>query len=252
MPEKTLIEIGDHVTLNEGTIIQCHSLEDGVFKSDHTVLGAGATVGVAAFVHYGVTVGDDAVIGADSFVMKGEEVDPAARWAGNPAREVPEAEDLPHLPVVRRSPLVPLALAGMVAVTLPAGLAIAVAGTDLPFVRAAVAGPAPATSAVPAGDAADDADPTGAADDADDTDDTDDTDDAADAPDPAVAVTPAARPATTRAAAAPARTTTAKATKTKATSTKATAANATSTRTSTSKATTSTTKTTSTRSSRND
>ena len=43
MPEKTLVEIGDHATLNEGTIIQCHSLEDGVFKSDRTVIGSGVT-----------------------------------------------------------------------------------------------------------------------------------------------------------------------------------------------------------------
>ena len=29
--------------LNAGSVIQCHSLEDGSFKSDHTVIGAGAT-----------------------------------------------------------------------------------------------------------------------------------------------------------------------------------------------------------------
>ena len=135
MPEKTLVEIGDHVTLNEGTIIQCHSLEDGVFKSDRTVVGSGVTVGVAAFVHYGVSVGDGAVIGADSFLMKGEEVEPAARWAGNPAREVPEAAELPSLPAARRSAVVPLVLAGLVAVALPAGVTIGMTGTNVPFVR---------------------------------------------------------------------------------------------------------------------
>ena len=90
-----MVYIGDYATLNEGTIIQCHSLEDGVFKSDRTTIASGATVGVAAFVHYGVTVGDGAVIDADAFLMKGEEVEPAARWVGNPAREVPEAPELP-------------------------------------------------------------------------------------------------------------------------------------------------------------
>ena len=143
MPEKTLVEIGDHVTLNEGTIIQCHSLEDGVFKSDRTVLGSGVTVGVAAFVHYGVSVGDGAVIGADSFLMKGEEVEPAARWAGNPAREVPEAAELPSLPAARRSAVVPLVLAGLVAVALPAGVTIGMTGTNLPFVPAALTTPPP-------------------------------------------------------------------------------------------------------------
>ncbi len=57
MTERTLLTIGDDVTLDEGSILQCHSQEDGAFKSDHTELGAGASVGSGALVHYGVTVG---------------------------------------------------------------------------------------------------------------------------------------------------------------------------------------------------
>ena len=38
--------------------IQCHSQEDGAFKSDRSTIGAGCTLGVGAFVHYGVTMGD--------------------------------------------------------------------------------------------------------------------------------------------------------------------------------------------------
>jgi non-ribosomal peptide synthetase-like protein len=85
MPEKTLVTIGDDVVLNAGSLIQCHSLEDGTFKSDRTVIGAGTVVGVGSFVHYGVTVREGAVIEADSFVMKGEEVGAFERWRGNPA-----------------------------------------------------------------------------------------------------------------------------------------------------------------------
>jgi non-ribosomal peptide synthetase-like protein len=83
--ERTLTAIGDDCTLNAGSKIQCHSQEDGTFKSDHTRLGARVTLGVAAHVHYGVTVGDGAVLAPDSFLMKGEEVAPDAYWAGNPA-----------------------------------------------------------------------------------------------------------------------------------------------------------------------
>ena len=72
--------------LNAGSKIQCHSQEDGTFKSDRTAIGAGCTLGVGALVHYGVTMGDGAVLAADSFLMKGEEVPPHARWGGNPAR----------------------------------------------------------------------------------------------------------------------------------------------------------------------
>jgi non-ribosomal peptide synthetase-like protein len=88
LPERTLVGIGDDVTLNAGTVIQCHSQEDGGFKSDHTRLGDRVTLGVGAFVHYGVTIGDDAALAPDTFLMKGEEVLPGTRWGGNPAQPV--------------------------------------------------------------------------------------------------------------------------------------------------------------------
>lgn len=84
--ERTLTTIGDDCMLNAGSHIQCHSLEDGTFKSDHTRIGAGCTLGVGTFVHYGVTMGDGAVLSANSFLMKGEELPPHTRWGGNPAR----------------------------------------------------------------------------------------------------------------------------------------------------------------------
>jgi acetyltransferase-like isoleucine patch superfamily enzyme len=52
------------------------------------MIGAGCTIGVAAFVHYGVTMGDGSALAADSFLMKGEDVPPRGRWGGNPAREI--------------------------------------------------------------------------------------------------------------------------------------------------------------------
>ncbi|MEU7059252.1 Pls/PosA family non-ribosomal peptide synthetase [Streptomyces sp. NPDC046197] len=94
LTERTLTTIGDHCTLNSGSKIQCHSQEDGTFKSDRTALGSGCTLGVGAHVHYGVTLGDGAVLAADSFLMKGEEVPPDARWGGNPAAELPDVPNL--------------------------------------------------------------------------------------------------------------------------------------------------------------
>jgi hypothetical protein len=143
-------------------------LEDGVFKSDRTVIGSRVTLGVASFVHYGVTVGDGAVIGADAFLMKGEEVEPAARWVGNPAREIPDAPELPPLPAVRTSVLAPLALAGLVAVSLPAGVTVGVTETTLAPTPAAVTtppAPAPTTEAghTDGGTADDKTDPADAA-----------------------------------------------------------------------------------------
>lgn len=87
IPEHTLVSLGDDCTLNTGATIQCHSLEDGGFTSDRTSLGDGVTVGVAAFVHYGVTLHEGAVLDADAFLMKGSDVPPRSRWRGNPAAD---------------------------------------------------------------------------------------------------------------------------------------------------------------------
>ncbi|MFG2134298.1 Pls/PosA family non-ribosomal peptide synthetase [Streptomyces sp. NPDC048751] len=88
LTERTMAAIGDDCTLNAKSVIQCHSQEDGTFKSDRSTIGSGCTLGVGAFVHYGVTLGDGAVLAPDSFLMKGEAVPPDARWGGNPARQL--------------------------------------------------------------------------------------------------------------------------------------------------------------------
>jgi non-ribosomal peptide synthetase-like protein len=84
--EKTLVTIGTDAMLNAGSVIQCHSLEDGTFKSDYIRIGRGCTLGTGAFVHYGVTLGDYSELAPDSFLMKGEEMPRNARWGGNPAQ----------------------------------------------------------------------------------------------------------------------------------------------------------------------
>ncbi|MFF8782248.1 Pls/PosA family non-ribosomal peptide synthetase [Streptomyces sp. NPDC015140] len=86
LTERQMVTIGDDCTLNAGSVVQCHSQEDGTFKSDRSAIGSGCTLGVGAFVHYGVTVGDGAELAADVFLMKGETVPAHAHWTGNPAR----------------------------------------------------------------------------------------------------------------------------------------------------------------------
>ncbi|WP_435833302.1 Pls/PosA family non-ribosomal peptide synthetase [Streptomyces chengbuensis] len=89
-PERTFATVGDDCTLNADSVIQCHSQEDGGFKSDRTAIGAGCTLGVGAWVHYGVTMGDGAVLATASFLMKGEEMPPHELWGGNPAKKMRE------------------------------------------------------------------------------------------------------------------------------------------------------------------
>jgi non-ribosomal peptide synthetase-like protein len=86
LTERSLVEIGDDATLNEGCVIQAHSLEEGAFKSDHIRIGNGCTLSPAAFVHYGVTMGDGSIADVDCFVMKGEILEPHSIWRGNPAK----------------------------------------------------------------------------------------------------------------------------------------------------------------------
>jgi non-ribosomal peptide synthetase-like protein len=86
MTDRTLVEIGDYANLNEASVLQAHSLEEGVFKSDYVRIGTACTLGPAAFAHYGITMGDHAVLNADSFLMKGEVIDPYTVWCGNPAK----------------------------------------------------------------------------------------------------------------------------------------------------------------------
>ena len=83
--DKTLIEIGDYTNLNEGCVIQGHSLEEGIFKCDHIKIGTACSLGPGAFVHYGVSMSDRVVLDPDSFLMKGESPHANTAWRGNPA-----------------------------------------------------------------------------------------------------------------------------------------------------------------------
>ncbi|MGF7210317.1 non-ribosomal peptide synthetase-like protein [Skermanella aerolata] len=88
IPERTLVSIGDHCTINQMVILQSHSLENGTFKSDHIHIGNDCTIGWNAFVHYGVKMEGNVALDADSFLMKGEHLTQNSTWRGNPAREV--------------------------------------------------------------------------------------------------------------------------------------------------------------------
>ncbi|WP_312859477.1 Pls/PosA family non-ribosomal peptide synthetase [Pseudonocardia xinjiangensis] len=136
IPEKSLVTIGDDCTLNAGSALWCHTLEDGTFKSDRIRVGDRCTLGVTAFVLYGTTLGDGSELHADSFLMKGEEVPPSAHYRGNPARETRESTP-GHRPRPARAAAsettamlmaaAPMAMAGVVSVALLLSVTAAVA-----------------------------------------------------------------------------------------------------------------------------
>jgi non-ribosomal peptide synthetase-like protein len=84
--EKSMVTIGDYCTLNDSCTLQSHSLEDGIFKSDYIHIGNGCTIGCNAYVHYDVTIEDNAILNPDSFLMKGERIASNSTWQGNPAK----------------------------------------------------------------------------------------------------------------------------------------------------------------------
>ncbi len=105
--DKSLIDVGDHTNLNELCALHAHSLEEGVFKTDRIKIGNGCTIGPSAFVHYGVRMGDNVLLAADSFLMKGECPDSGTTWRGNPAKAVGG--------IAHRLPLVEIVLPSAVA-----------------------------------------------------------------------------------------------------------------------------------------
>ncbi len=82
--EFDLVEIGDHVALNSGAVIQNHLFEDRIMKSSHLRIGDRCSVGNMAAVLYDGHMQHDAVLGPLSLLMKGEIVPPATRWHGIP------------------------------------------------------------------------------------------------------------------------------------------------------------------------
>jgi non-ribosomal peptide synthetase-like protein len=86
--EYSLIEVGDYANFNTLSILWPHSLEEGVFKSDRIKVGTGCSLGSGSLTHYGVTMGDHVVLEVNSYLMKGEIMDPFTTWRGNPARAV--------------------------------------------------------------------------------------------------------------------------------------------------------------------
>ena len=134
IPEKTLVHIGDDVVLNAGQRDPGHSLEDGAFKSDHIVIGHGATVGSTRSCTTGSIVHEGAVIDADAFLMKGQEVPAHTRWRGNPAAETREPLVAPPTaaPVPRPVLIATLVLAALIALAASAGVALALSPRPVP------------------------------------------------------------------------------------------------------------------------
>ncbi|MGA2991633.1 MAG: Pls/PosA family non-ribosomal peptide synthetase, partial [Candidatus Korobacteraceae bacterium] len=82
--EFDLVEIGNHVALNSGVVIQNHLFEDRIMKSSYLAIDDGCTVGNMSVVLYDTHMEHDAVLGPLSLLMKGEIMPAGSRWHGIP------------------------------------------------------------------------------------------------------------------------------------------------------------------------
>ena len=86
--EFDLVDIGHHVALNHGAVIQNHLFEDRVFKSSALTIADEASIGNMSVVLYDSEVRRGAVIGPLSLVMKGEAIEERTWWQGIPTSRV--------------------------------------------------------------------------------------------------------------------------------------------------------------------
>jgi non-ribosomal peptide synthetase-like protein len=82
--EWDLVELGDHVALNSGTVVQNHLFEDRVMKASHLKIGDRCSVGNMAVVLYDTEMKEGAELAPLSLLMKGETVPADTHWVGIP------------------------------------------------------------------------------------------------------------------------------------------------------------------------
>lgn len=84
LPEFDLVSIGDHSTINRGTVVQTHLFHDRVMSMVPTRVEAGGTLGVNSFMLPGSVIGTRTVVGNGSLVLRDEELPADSYWQGNP------------------------------------------------------------------------------------------------------------------------------------------------------------------------
>jgi non-ribosomal peptide synthetase-like protein len=82
-----MIRIDDDATVH--ALFQAHTFEDRMLKIDRVRIRKRATVGCGAVLFYGVDVGEDASVAAQSVIMKHERLAPGRRYEGCPSNSAP-------------------------------------------------------------------------------------------------------------------------------------------------------------------
>lgn len=84
--EWDLLEVGDHVCLNDDCVMQTHLFEDRILKASVVRIADGCSVGTGSVVLYDTEMERDASLNDLSILMKGESLQAGTHWIGSPAR----------------------------------------------------------------------------------------------------------------------------------------------------------------------
>lgn len=84
LPEADLVSLGAGATVNRGCVVQTHLFHDRIMRMDTVVLDDGATLGPHCVALPAARLGESAIVGPASLVMRGDEVPAHTRWQGNP------------------------------------------------------------------------------------------------------------------------------------------------------------------------
>jgi non-ribosomal peptide synthetase-like protein len=91
------VTIGDFASINAGACLQTHLYEDRLMKVGRIKVGNDVTVGSGSTVLYDTHLGDAAVIGPLTLIMKGEELPSRSAWVGSPAQPAKMAKAIKSL-----------------------------------------------------------------------------------------------------------------------------------------------------------
>ena len=86
MTEFDCVQIGAHSELNALCCPQTHLFEDRIMKIGRVRIGAGTTIRARSTVLYDAEVGDGALLGPLTLVLKGERIPDDSAWLGSPAQ----------------------------------------------------------------------------------------------------------------------------------------------------------------------
>lgn len=92
--EFDLVDIGDHVALNMGVIVQNHLFEDRIFKSSKLSIGNGCSLGNMAVILYDTEMKDGSTMAPLSLLMKGETLPAQTHWVGIPTQPIQDEKAL--------------------------------------------------------------------------------------------------------------------------------------------------------------